>query len=177
MLKQAVFFALVVMTAVLAFSPVVQTGQVIHILFDFDLLLLIFTGESDPTVLTTRHIDWYPNVGALRIIVSVALTCLAIYMMWKVGDPDPALGTTEAGRRSKRFVQGGDLEVLDGPAEGVAPAVAEIMEPARLLQDHTRPADVLFSAEAQGDIVEIEHEPSDHSRRRDRGAGRLHEAE
>ena len=177
MVKQSVFFALVVVTAVLAFSPVVQSGQEIHILFDFDLLLLVFTGESDPTVLTTRHIDWYPNVGVLRIIVSVALACLAVYMCWKVGDRDPALGRTEAGRRSKAVVQGGALEVLDGPAEDVVPATAEIMEPARLLQDHTRPPDVLSSTEAEGDIIEIEHEPSDDSRRRDRGAGGLHEAE
>ena len=155
-------------------GPIAKGGA---ILFDFDLLLLVFTGESDPTVLTARHIDWYPNVGVMRIIVSAVLACVAVYMCWKVGDRDPALGGTEAGRRSKAFVQGGALEVLDGPADDVVPAAAEIMEPARLLQDRSRPPDVLSSAGAGGDIIEIEHEPSDDFRRRDRGAGGLHETE
>lgn len=128
--KQLAFFGLIVITAILAFSPVVQIGQEIHILFDFDLLLLIFTGESDPTVLTTRHLDWYPNVGVLRIIVSVALVGLAVYMCWKVEDPDPVLGTTEAGQRARRVVDGGALEVLDGPADDTAGPL--------LLPDHTR---------------------------------------
>lgn len=137
-LKQLVFFGLIVSAAILCFSPVVQIGQEIHILFDFDLLLLIFTGESNPTVLTTRHIDWYPNTGVLRIIVSVALACLAVYMCWKVEDPDPALGTTEAGRRARRVVDGGALEVLDGPGDGAASAAGAETGPVLLLPDHTR---------------------------------------
>ncbi len=171
MVKQLALFGLVVSLAALAFSPVVQSGQEIHILFDFDLLLLIFTGESDPTVLTTRHVDWYPNVGVLRIIVSVVLACIAIYMCWKVEDPDPVLGTTEAGRRARRVVDGGALEVVSDLVDGAAPAAVAEPRPALLLPDHTRfPAS---SAEG-GDSGRIGPEPSDHLARR--GASRLNEA-
>lgn len=62
-------------------------------------------------------------------------------------------------------------------AAAAVPAAAEIMEPARLLQDRSRPPAVLSSAEAGGDIIEIEHEASDDFHRRGRGAGGLHEAE
>ncbi len=169
--KKLALFGLVVSLAVLAFSPVVQSGQEVHILFDFDLLLLIFTGESDPTVLTTRHVDWYPNVGVLRIIVSVGLAGIGVYMCWKVEDPDPVLGTTEAGRRARRVVDGGALEVVDDLADGAAPAAGAEARPALLLPDHSRsPA----SPAEGGDAGRIGYEPSDHLARR--GASRLNEA-
>jgi hypothetical protein len=138
MLKQVVLFGLLVVVAILAFSPVVESGNEIHVLFDFDLLLLLFTGESDPTVLSARYLDWYPNIGVLRIIVSVVLACMAVYMVSKVEDPDPVLGATEAGRRAKRFVEGGTLEVVDDPADGAAPAAESETEPVLLLPDRSR---------------------------------------
>lgn len=138
MVKKFVLFCLVVILAVLAFSPVVQSGNEIHILFDFDLLLLVLTGESDPTVLTARYLDWYPNIGVYRIVASVVLAFVAVYMCWKVKDPDPEPGTAEAGQRSQGVVDGGALEVVDDPAEAAAPAAEADTAPVLLLPDRSR---------------------------------------
>ena len=177
MLIRLALFCLVVILAVLAFSPVVQSGNEIHILFDFDLLLLVFTGEGDPTALTARYLDWYPNVGVLRIVVSVVLACVAVYMSWKVKDPDPEPGTLGTGQCSQGVVDGGALEVVDAPADDMAPAAEAETAPVLLLPDRSRSPAVVSSPAAGGDVLGTGHEPSDHPRRRDRGAGRLREAE
>lgn len=124
MLKQYVLYGLLVFLAILVFSPVVQSGQEIYVLFDFDPLLLLFTGEGDPTVLSARYVDWYPNVGALRIILSGILACVAVYKVWTLDTPAPALGTTEAGRRSKAFLA---KDRLDEDPEA-APDIAGTLE-------------------------------------------------
>jgi hypothetical protein len=103
MLKQIALYGLLVILAILALSPVVQRGNEIHVLFEFDLAMLLFTGVSDPYALIERYLHWYPNIGVVRIIVSGVLACLAVYGFWKLGEDERELGTTEAGRRSKRF--------------------------------------------------------------------------
>jgi len=116
MLKQVVLYSLFVILAIVAFSPVVQRGDEIHVLFEFDLAMLLFTGVSDPYVSIERYLDWYPNIGAVRIIASIVLACLAVFKFWKLGEDERKLGTTEAGRRSKRFTT---KDTLDEKPEAV----------------------------------------------------------
>ena len=110
MLIRGLLYGLLAALSAVVFSPVVQSGNEIHVLFEFDLAMLLFTGASDPYASIERYLDWYPNIGVVRIIVSVVLACLAVYKFWKVDDPDPVFGTTEAARRSKRFVEKDSLD-------------------------------------------------------------------
>ena len=103
MWKQIALNGLLLILAMLVLSPVVQIGNEIHVLFDVDPLLLLITGESDPAVLSERHLDWYPNIGGFRIIVSAALACLVVYKAWKFDTSQPARGVTAAGRGVKRL--------------------------------------------------------------------------
>jgi hypothetical protein len=73
--------------------------------------MLLFTGVSDPYASIERYLDWYPNIGVVRIIVSVVLACLAVYRFWKLDESEPVLGRTEAGRRSKRFLEKAPLDL------------------------------------------------------------------
>lgn len=105
MLIRGLLYGLLAALSVVFLSPVVQSGNEIHVLFDFDLMMLLFTGVSDPYVSIERYLDWYPKIGVVRIIASAVLACLAAYKFWKIDDPEPVFGTTEASRRSKRFVE------------------------------------------------------------------------
>jgi hypothetical protein len=116
MLKQIALYSLLAFLAILALSPVLQRGNEIHVLFEFDLAMLLFTGVSDPYALIERYLHWYPNIGLVRIIVSAILACLAVYKFWKLEENDVVLGTTEAGRRSKRFAT---KDTLDKKSEAV----------------------------------------------------------
>ena len=114
MLVKGLLYGSLVALSVVVFSPVEQSGNEIHVLFEFDLAMLLFTGVSDPYASIERYLDWYPNIGVVRIIVSGVLACLAAYKFWKLDEPEPVLGTTEAGRRSKRFTE---KDLLDEKSE------------------------------------------------------------
>lgn len=120
MVKQVGLYGLMVAAAIIIFPPVLDGEIEVYVLFDFDLLLLLFTGESDPTVLSARFFSWYPKLGLPRLVVSCVLAGLAIYRFWKVDEGEPMLGTTAAGRRAKGFLAE-DQPEEDPDASSVAP--------------------------------------------------------